>query len=152
MKKTYHPHHLKAKRSYSSEELAETLHVHRQTVRQWHKAGLRPLEGSLSPLLFLGSEVKDFIKKQNNKHKVKMQPDELYCLGCKKPVKPLTTTVTDRGFFLGNGSEAILTQATCPDCGCQLNRYGSKALNQPITPVVINREPQQPLYPSLSNI
>ncbi len=151
MKRTYHTHNIRAKRSYSSEEIAEALHLHIQTVRHWRKNGLQPLEGSLSPLLFLGSDVKDFLKKQNNKHKVTLQPDEFYCLRCKIAVKPLETKTIDRGFLLGNGKASILTTANCPKCDCPLYKFGSKVANQQTPAAVINTVSTQPLYHSLSN-
>ncbi len=45
------------------------------------------MEEKKNPLLIMGDELKQFIKKKNQKRKVKLGIDEFYCLKCRKPVK-----------------------------------------------------------------
>jgi hypothetical protein len=51
---------VKLLRSYTIDEAARTLEVHRNTVRHWIKAGLRVIDDK-RPILILGSDLADFL-------------------------------------------------------------------------------------------
>jgi helix-turn-helix protein len=51
---------VKALRSYTIDEVARTLEVHRNTVRHWIKAGL-PVIDDKRPILMLGADVAKFL-------------------------------------------------------------------------------------------
>jgi hypothetical protein len=53
--KRANPRHIKLHRSYSVEEIARTLGVHKNSVRGWRKDGLEPIDAS-RPLLFQGGQ------------------------------------------------------------------------------------------------
>jgi len=123
----YNPRKIASKRSYNTEELAKALNVHIQTVRKWRKNGLSPIEPNSHPYLFLGSDIRTYIQKEQSKKKVKLQPNELYCLKCRKGVTPTTTTERSRGIILGNGNESTMIEGTCPTYNSKVNKFSSRA-------------------------
>ncbi len=128
MKRKYNLRKIKTKRSYTSEELAETLKVHVQTVHDWKRNGLLPLEEKTSPHLFLGTEVKSFLTKFVSKHKVSLKEGEFYCLSCKNAVKPTSFESIRRGITIGNSRESLILKATCPICSKVVHRFSSAPL------------------------
>lgn len=125
MKKKYSLRKIKAKRSYTSEEIAETLNIHIQTVREWHRSGMNPLKENSTPYLFMGDEVKRYLKEKIDSHKVSLKEGEFYCLSCKKAVKPEHYETIDRNIKIGKGVSSLLLKAECPECRKQLNRFSS---------------------------
>lgn len=130
MKRKYNLRKIKTKRSYTSEELADTLQVHIQTVREWKKNGLLPLEENTTPHLFLGIEVKKFLAVLIAKNKVILEDGEFYCLSCKKAVKPESFKVVNRGIKIGNSMESIMLTSKCPVCSRVINRFSSNSNSQ----------------------
>lgn len=128
MKRKYNLRKIKTKRSYTSEELAETLKVHVQTVHDWKRNGLLPLEEKTSPHLFLGTEIKKFLTKFASKHKVSLKDGEFYCLSCKKAVKPTNFESIRRGITIGNNRESLILKADCPTCLRVVYRFSSAPL------------------------
>ena len=115
---------IKTKRSYSAEELAETLHVHIQTVRDWRRGGLKPLDETSHPHLFMGMEIKVFLRNKILSRKKKLNAGEAYCLGCKKAVVPLNAKVLKRIQTLGHGKQSAVFTGKCPHCKKTVNRFG----------------------------
>lgn len=81
------PSRVKLHRSYSVEELARCLDVHKNTVRHWQGKGLEPID-RVRPLLFHGQAVRAFLESQNASRKQPCQPGTLYCFRCREPRKP----------------------------------------------------------------
>ena len=73
---------LKKNRSYTIAEIAETIGVHRQTVRRWILQGLTPID-SQKPVLILGEHAAEFLKNRRNKNKKSCRTNELYCVKCR---------------------------------------------------------------------
>jgi DNA-binding XRE family transcriptional regulator len=142
MKRKYDLRKVKAKRSYTSEELAEVLRVHIQTIREWRREGLKALEENTTPFLFLGNDVIKFLKLKIDSVKVKLKDDEFYCLGCKKAVHPAFKSMTRRGVTIGSGKESVIFSAKCPLCNRIINRFGSVEASIPVkaTPVLPKQE------------
>ena len=69
--------------SYTIKELSDCLSVNEKTCLRWIGDGLPIVPGSKKPILMLGSEIKDFLKKKDSKKKVKLKRNEFYCLTCK---------------------------------------------------------------------
>lgn len=130
MRKTYNLKKLANKRSYSSDELSETLNVHLQTIRDWRRSGMKPLPDSKSPYLFLGSEVKRFLHQEWQKQRVKLQADEFYCVACHKAVKPELSSIKliEREKILGGGKQATVITSYCPICERKVNRFSSQSV------------------------
>jgi len=81
------PNCIKLNRSYSISELAARLVVHKNTVRQWQRTGLQPVDTS-RPLLFQGAVVRAFLAKRNTARKRPCPPGTLYCFKCREPRPP----------------------------------------------------------------
>lgn len=126
MKKTHQLRRIKAKKSYSSRELADLLGVHVQTVRGWASNGLAPLSPEVHRPLFLGQTVKTYLSDQQNARKVKLQVGEFYCLRCRVAVTPESITEVDRNIAIGKYKDSILLTAHCPQCNCPINKFSSR--------------------------
>lgn len=74
-------------RSYTVNELAARLGIHKNTVRNWQREGLRPICGHF-PLLFQGAEVREFVAASNAGRKRPCAPGELFCFRCRVPRRP----------------------------------------------------------------
>lgn len=81
------PNRVKLHRSYSIEELARCLGVHKNTVRQWQREGLAPIDGG-RPMLFHGEAIRSFLAKRNASRKQPCTPGTLYCFRCRSPRAP----------------------------------------------------------------
>ncbi len=114
-----HPNHLHVKtlRTYSVEEVADLYGVHKNTVLNWKKSGLAPIDNK-KPMLFRGDTLAAFLKAKRIKNKKPCKPGEIYCVRCRAPkvpagdmaeYQPVTATV-------GN------LLAICPDCELMMNR------------------------------
>ena len=82
------PNHrlVKLHRNYTVEEIARLYDAHKNTVRQWVKAGL-PVLDDKRPMLILGRELAAFLQARRTKNKRSCQPGEMYCLRCRAPKK-----------------------------------------------------------------
>jgi hypothetical protein len=78
---------VKLHRSYLATELAIRLGVHKNTVRNWQRDGLAPIDGN-KPFLFQGATVRAFLAIRNAGRKRPCGPGKLYCFGCREPSSP----------------------------------------------------------------
>ena len=116
------PQLVKIHRSYTVEEVARLLGKHKNTVRNWVKDGLATIDDK-RPMLILGPDLVEFIKKRRAKNRQSCKPGQLYCVRCRAPKFPWGDMadyepVTEK---FGN-----LT-AICPDCELNINRRVSLA-------------------------
>lgn len=118
--------YLRAKRSYSTKELAHVLWVHPRTIQNWHRHGLQPLAEKCWPLLFIGQTVRDFLNYRRSQHKCKLAADECFCPRCRcarlSKLQPLSVETTGR--YLGSGRESILLRGICVECDCSMVKFG----------------------------
>ena len=121
MTKRHSNHRLvKIHRSYTVEEAARLLGKHKNTVRTWVKDGLATIDDK-RPMLILGHDLVEFIKKRRAKNKQSCKPGQLYCVRCRAPKFPEEdmveySPVTEK---IGN------LIAICPDCDSIMNRHVS---------------------------
>ena len=73
--------------SYTVTELSEVLGVSEKTCFRWIEEGLPTIPDSKKPILIIGSEAKEFIRKRNLKGKVKLNRYQFYCLKCRGPTR-----------------------------------------------------------------
>lgn len=87
---------------YSADELATHFGVHIQTVREWTRTGLSPIDNG-KPHLFFGASVIQFINKLNDQRKIATEFNEFYCLSCHRSHSPLNHKISltqDTGGFI----------------------------------------------------
>lgn len=81
------PNLVKLHRTYDPGQLAACCGVHKNTVLNWRKAGLEPIDNS-KPIIFHGSVVREFLKKRNVERKRPCGPGKFYCFRCREPRSP----------------------------------------------------------------
>lgn len=123
MGKRYPNHRLvKIHRSYKVEEAARLLDKHKNTVRNWIKDGLATIDDK-RPMLILGHDLVEFIKKRRAKNKQTCKPGELYCVRCRIPKFP----AGDMADYVPVTEKFGNLIAICPDCDSIMNRRVSLA-------------------------
>jgi len=118
MKKRHqNPQRVKTHRNYTVEEIAVLFGIHKNTVRQWIKAGL-PVCDNRRPVLILGHDLAEFLRIRRTRNKQKCKPEELYCCKCRSPRVPAESMAdyTPQTDLVGNLS------AICPDCHSIMNK------------------------------
>jgi len=108
---------VRAARSYTIPEAAEALGVSVGTVRGWARQGLRLLDRQ-RPFLILGSDLRSFLEMRRAKGKAALAPDELYCLSCKAPRRPLGMMVD----WNTQTAKTARMAGLCEACGGTCNR------------------------------
>ena len=111
------PYKVKQHRSYTAGELAACLGVHKNTVRNWRREGLEPVEPR-RPLLFHGASVRAFLLKRNADRKRPCPPGTLYCLRCRQPSTPVPGTVQFVPMLPSGGN----LRGICACCGLTMHR------------------------------
>jgi hypothetical protein len=117
------PNHrlVKIHRSYTVEEIARLFCIHKNTVREWIKAGLLTSDQK-RPALVLGRELSCFLQRRRDKNKRPCKPGEIYCVRCRAPKSPAggmaeyQPLTKDLGNLIG----------ICPDCEGMIYRRASK--------------------------
>ena len=71
--------------SYTIKEVSDLLDASGKTCLRWVGQGLRVVPGQKKPILVLGKDLKEFLRRKNTKHQVKLGRSEFYCLTCKGP-------------------------------------------------------------------
>ena len=120
---------IRIRRSYSTRELSETLRVHLSTVRSWMHLGMRPIDVTSRPYLFMGSQVKDFLRSRAKASKCSLGPDQFYCPRCKSSVRarPGSVWFDKTGRRLGLTDWQVIVRGRCVNCDCSLCRFSSEA-------------------------
>lgn len=111
------PRRVKIHRNYSVEEVAELLGVHKNTVREWLRAGLPALTDQ-RPLLILGRELAAFLTRRRIVNRRPCQPGEIYCVRCRVPQKP-AAGMAEYQPLTASGSNLI---GICPQCDALIYR------------------------------
>jgi len=114
---------IKTHRTYSINDLERELSLHGNTIRNWVRGGLVPVDGK-RPYLFRGAVVIDFLRARRSSAKRPMRIGEIYCLGCREPKAPAG----------GMADLTPLTETTgnlcgiCPDCDRLIYRQVNMAI------------------------
>lgn len=118
MSRTFpNPSRVKIHFSFTVEEIARTLNVHKNTVRGWLRAGLEAVDDR-RPALIQGKVLRDFLEKKRRARRQPCRPGTLYCLKCRAPRAPAIGMVE---FVPLNGSAGSL-RALCDQCGTLMHR------------------------------
>ena len=123
------PRAVKLHRSYSVPELAACFGVHKNTVRNWQLAGLKPIDGC-RPVLFQGTVVRDFHTARNASRKRHCPLGTLYCFRCREPRPPALGMVD----FVSINDKSGNIRAICVMCETVMHRRASKAALAAILP------------------
>lgn len=123
------PRAVKLHRSYSVPELAACLGVHKNTVRNWQRDGLKPIDGA-RPMLFLSEAVRAFLLARNASRKRPCGPGTLYCFRCREPRPPALCMVD----FVSINDRSGNIRAICATCVTVMHRRASKAALASILP------------------
>tara|TARA_R110002072_G_scaffold183157_2_gene339447 strand:+ start:532 stop:1005 length:474 start_codon:yes stop_codon:yes gene_type:complete len=107
----------KLHRSYSVQELASLLGVHKHTVRDWLKAGLPKVDGT-RPVLIHGGEFQAWWAKKRKQQKRPCKPGQLYCFKCREPKPPALGMVEYAATNTATGN----LKALCETCGTMMHR------------------------------
>lgn len=81
------PKLIKLRQTYDVTELARRCGVHKNTILNWRREGLGPIDSS-KPILFHGSAVREFLEERNAQRKHPCGPGRLYCFRCREPRRP----------------------------------------------------------------
>ena len=111
------PNRVKLHRSYSVEELARCLDVHKNTVRHWQANGLEPIDKG-RPMLFHGETLRDFLTRRNASRKQPCSSGTLYCFRCREPRAPALGMVDFVPMRPGSGN----LRALCECCETIMHR------------------------------
>lgn len=126
------PRLAKIHRTYSVEEVARLLGVHKNTVRAWLQDGLASIDRR-RPTLILGQELVRFLSVRRQKARQKCQPGEIYCVKCRVPRAP-AGNITD---YLPLTSTTGNLQGLCSTCGIliyrRVNRTKLDAVRGPLS-------------------
>ena len=110
---------VKKHRSYTVDEVARLLSVHKGTVRRWTKNGLKVLDDQ-RPLLILGPDLISFLlDKAPKKQTCKL--DECYCLKCRKPRRP----AYNEAEFMPDKAHSGRLRALCEECTTVMHKQVS---------------------------
>jgi hypothetical protein len=77
----------KIHRTYTVEEIARLLGVHKNTVRRWEGKGLKPIDEG-RPKLFRGDLAQDFLACRREQSRQPCGPGQMYCFRCRTPKVP----------------------------------------------------------------
>jgi Helix-turn-helix domain len=81
------PRLVKTHRSYTVEELARLLGIHKNTVRRWQGSGLQAVD-KRRPTIFDGETIRAFLNFRRASAKRPCPPGHLYCFRCRSPRLP----------------------------------------------------------------
>lgn len=112
---------IKSKLSYTIEEAARALGLHRNTVRHWVKKGGLPALTETRPHLILGSDLVAFLQARRAARKRRCRAGELYCLRCRAPRQPVPGLVEYRALTSTRGRIVGI----CSTCEAIVHRFVS---------------------------
>ncbi|HAF01303.1 MAG TPA: DNA-binding protein [Methylophilaceae bacterium] len=110
-KRHQNPRLAKIHRSYKVDEITDLYGAHKNTVLNWIKKGLPTLDNK-RPLLIQGRALNAFHAKKRVKNKQPCNLDELFCMRCKAPKKPVEDLVEYQTINEKTGNVI----GVCPTC------------------------------------
>ena len=122
----YNPHLIKARHSYSVEEIAALLGISRKTCLRWLQEGLKPIEPNTKPLLIWGNDLRLFLAEKKKQKKVVLKSKEFYCMRCHQAVKAKAHTerTIPTGKKIGRDArDQFYLIGKCNQCSTKLMRF-----------------------------
>ena len=103
---------IKRHRTYTYDEAARVLGVHKRTIMGWvRREGLTALTDQ-KPHLIRGEDLRTFLRQRQETRKRPLRSGEMFCLGCKAARRPDPALVEDHSGPAGPGHLVGL----CPRC------------------------------------
>jgi hypothetical protein len=102
---------IKIHHTYTIEEAARALRLHKNTIRRWTKQAL-PMIDKRKPGLMHGAALVEFLIERRVAAKRPCQPGEIYCVACRMPKRP----AGDMAEYVRQPSGAGNLRGLCPDC------------------------------------
>lgn len=119
-KRTFNVRRIKINASYTYEEVAELLNIHKNTVTYWEAEGLKVMR-DLRPYLIHGSALIEFISNRQKARKRKCRPEQFYCCKCQSPM-PSYEGIVDIQILTSVKLQII---GLCPVCNTKMLKLGS---------------------------
>jgi hypothetical protein len=119
-RRSSNPRLVKVHRSYTVEEIASLLNLHKNTVREWIKKGLATIDNK-RPTLIHGKDLSAYLQARRVKNKRPCKPNQMYCLRCREPKVPAGNMVDYQPKTESMGN----LFGFCPDCEVGMNRATS---------------------------
>lgn len=123
--------------SYTVEEVARTLAIHKNTVRGWLKSGLPKLDEN-RPTLVQGGELRTFLQSRRGKGRRRCPAGTCYCVKCREPRPPAFDMVD----FIPAGATSGNLRALCSACGTLMHRRVRKERIGAVMPRIAVQMPQ----------
>ncbi len=114
------PRRAKSHRVYETADVVRLFGVHKNTVGNWVKAGLQPVDDG-RPMAFRGDDLRAFLTKRRDAKKRPCKPGELFCLPCRKPTRPAGGMVD----YIPSSPTGGNLRGICPDCDRLIHRRAS---------------------------
>lgn len=123
----YNTNLITARRSYCVNEIASLLGRDRRTCGRWIKyEGLKTIKENTSPLLIMGYDLINFIKKRREEKKIPLKENEFFCLKCHKAVRAKigSEQIVKTGKRIGKDNrEQLKKTGVCENCETRLNKF-----------------------------
>jgi hypothetical protein len=118
-----HPNYrlVKTHRSYTVGEIALLFRRHKNTVRNWTREGLEPIDDQ-RPAVFDGKTLATFLQSRRARGKRPCAAGQIYCVACRAPQKP----ALDMADYLPVTATSGNLRGLCPACGRLMHRRVSK--------------------------
>jgi hypothetical protein len=111
------PRLAKIHRSYSVDDVSRLFKIHKNTVRNWLRQGLEPIDDQ-RPTLLRGQELQHFLAKRRSRLKQTCGPGRIYCLPCRAPKVPAGKMAD----CVPTNDTTGMLQGICPDCDRMIYR------------------------------
>lgn len=136
----FNPNRVKLHRLYSVHELATHLGVHKNTIGNWQRNGLDPIDHG-RPILFRGATVREFLTKRNGTRKRPCPPGTLYCFRCRTPRPPALGLLE----YVSITSRSGNLRGFCETCETLMHRSVSRSALAATMPEIEVQFPEAPL-------
>ena len=107
--------------------MASLLNIDRKTCSRWIRdEGLKVIEENTNPLLVMGIDLEEFIKKKRAKNQFILKENEFLCFKCHKAVKSKigSERTIKTGKRIGkDNQEQFKKTGNCEVCGTEINKY-----------------------------
>src|SRR5215204_5433234 len=134
------PNCIKLHRSYTVREAAQALEVHENTIRNYLREGLDPVEWR-KPILILGAELRRFLEERRANSRQSCPTGYIYCIRCKEPKRP----AGDIADYIPLTETSGNLRAICPDCYLLMYRRVALARIDAVLPNIAVALQQAPL-------